>query len=980
MSDAADPVVADLASAVGEAKNGDPLAPVTVVVPSAYARVAVRRDLAAVRPTAAVDLVTMSDLVEHLARPGLSDRDQEPTPAAVELEAIRAEALAGGGRLAAVIDRAGTTHVVRRALSELRRCDVRARREIAGRTGSVPAELVGLLDRVHERLNAGGFADATDLLAAAVAAPPAALAALGPVLEFAPPAPARAEAPLLRRIAATVGLAPVGRPAGRRPVTDVHPCTDPDQEARRSARCVMEAIDAGVPQWDQAVLHPDGPGYARMIHQHLAAAGLAVNGPGWQGLDGSAAGRSLLGLLDLAGTDWQRDRVMAWLSSGPVSDGDGLPVPAGAWDRISAEAGVLRGTGQWRDRLERLGPGPDAAAARELGRFMSDLAGRARTPRGGWADWASWAAGLVDRYVTAGTGDGAGSGASGAWPEPELAAARRLREAVAGLGALERISPAPPDEARFRQVLRTHLERTALDTADLTTGGFGDGVFVGPLRSGRGLRFHTVVTVGLADDLVPGRRDEDALLPDAVRAASDGGLPGRRQWLGQAADELALAVAAGRVRRVATVPLTDPRSGRDRVVCRWLGGLAAGAAWHTASSLSADVDGGGPVLSRVELDLRDLARAVKSGADPARSPVMAALPRAVAGFALCRSRVGPEFTRFDGHVGTGLVTPFDPSRPVSATRLETYAECPRRFLFARELQVRRPVRPEDLWTIEPAQRGTLVHAILEEYVVERLAGQPPSLARLLAIADDRFAAAEAGGLVGRPLLWRLVQAGIRRDLARFHVEEGDLEPLAAELAFGEDDGDAAVVVTLEDGRQVSFRGRADRVDRSAGGQLVVSDYKTGRQPGLAKLMGDPVVQGRRLQLPLYGMAARARFGGSGETHARYWLLSGERSASCYHLRLTEAVEDRFRRVVGLIADGIEAGAFPAIPGEPIERGFLGCQWCDFDTVCPSTRDRQWQTKRAAARLRPVVELIDDEAPPHLHGSVVRGFVDVEATP
>ena len=137
--------------------------------------------------------------------------------------------------------------------------------------------------------------------------------------------------------------------------------------------------------------------------------------------------------------------------------------------------------------------------------------------------------------------------------------------------------------------------------------------------------------------------------------------------------------------------------------------------------------------------------------------------------------------------------------------------------------------------MEPPERGTLVHAILEEYLLERLAGAPRSLPRLLAIAETQFAAAEARGLVGKPLLWRMDKAAIRRDLERFHDEEGDLEPLAAELEFGTgaEGADPAVTVTLEDGLEVRFKGKADRVDRARSGELVVSDYKTGRQTMLS---------------------------------------------------------------------------------------------------------------------------------------------------
>ena len=172
------------------------------------------------------------------------------------------------------------------------------------------------------------------------------------------------------------------------------------------------------------------------------------------------------------------------------------------------------------------------------------------------------------------------------------------------------------------------------------------------------------------------------------------------------------------------------------------------------------------------------------------------------------------------------------------------------------------------------------HAVLEEYLLERLAGVPRSLERLLEVADRHLDEAEVGGRVGRALLWRLDRAAIRRDLRRFYDEEGDLVPLAAELPFGTDEDGAAppVTITLDDGRQVRFKGQADRVDRRPSGQLVVSDYKTGKQSHLRALSKDPLAGGRLLQLPVYAAAAVAAFGGEGPVHARYWLLSGTRSA------------------------------------------------------------------------------------------------------
>jgi ATP-dependent helicase/nuclease subunit B len=312
---------------------------------------------------------------------------------------------------------------------------------------------------------------------------------------------------------------------------------------------------------------------------------------------------------------------------------------------------------------------------------------------------------------------------------------------------------------------------------------------------------------------------------------------------------------------------------------------------------------------------------------------------------------------------------------VSATRLELYADCLRKFLFERVLGIHRRTLPEDLWRIEARDRGSLVHAVLEQYVDERVAGRPRSLERLLEIAEERLEEAAAGGLVGKALLWRLERAAIGRDLRVFFAEEAGLEPVAAELAFGDDEESAAppLTVALADGSHVRFRGRIDRVDHGTDGELVVSDYKTGKQTWIADLKDDPLEKGKRLQLPLYALAARQATGWTGRVVARYWMVSADRAAAQYHLELTEPVERHFTEVVARIARGIEAGCFPGIPGEPRDGGFAGCMWCDFDMVCPANRDRQWAAKRTGPELAPVADLLDVQVPEPLPGFVVKSL-------
>jgi RecB family exonuclease len=978
-----DAALAGLRRTLAERKGDDPLAPVTVVTPSVYAAVFVRRALASgagaggLRGWANVTCTTVPVLQRMLGAPALAAEGLQVASAAIDLEVIRTRASPTPGWIGGCCSHPSALSALQRALAELRRCPP-ATIEAIGRRPGRGADLVGLLWAVRQDLQEFGLADVGELGARAVTAArqrSSSARLLGSLVRFDLGPLGPAEAALLDAL----GARPSDEPDGPRTatLTVVHPCADPDEEARRVVRSIVGAAEAGVPLWQQAVFHPPGPTYARILHHHLAVAGVAGNGPGWHTLHRSVTGRTLLGLLDLADGDWHRDQVLAWLSGAPVTLGPGgAAVPASRWDVLSAAAGVVRGPEQWQARLGRVAErgGPEAAEAAALAAFVDELCRRATPPPSSWEALGTWAVGLLDHYLLP-------DADTDRWPQAERGAAGQVRAVLSDLRELDTVSPGA-DLASFRRAVRTQLETTELDRHEGDDGGFGDGVFVGPYASARGLRFHTVVVAGLADALVPGAGGDEGLLgDDARRLDTSGALRSRSDRLEDAHRALDGAVSAGVSARIGTLPRGDPRSGRAQVPSRWFGQLVdADTQWRPMDSFAAGLADAEPVVSAAEFELRELDRWVSGGGHPAMAPVVRD-GRLVRGLEAARLRAGAAFTRFDGLVGPGRLSAFDAGTPVSATRFETYAKCPRRYLFDRVLRVSARVRPEELWRMEPITRGTLVHAILETYVAERVDGAARSLTRLLAIAEDQMDDAASGGMVGKPLLWRMDRSAIVRDLTRFHAEEGLLDPVAAELSFGGDAEGAGppVIVVLDDGRSVAFRGSVDRVDRTGSGQLMVSDYKTGKQSRLTDLTRDPVAAGKLLQLPLYAMAATDRFGGSGPVHARYWLLSGERSAPCFHLVVTPNVESRFRHVVRLIADGVEDGCFPAIPGPPAFRSFNNCMGCDFDSVCPTARDRQWGRKYNRPELHGVVRLVNGDVPDGLAGAVVKRFVDPDVT-
>ena len=965
------PALARQLAALDAGRGGDPTAPVTAVVPGAAAARRLEAALARQRHLGAaigpVCCTGVDDLVAGLAAGPLGAAGLRPAPAVADVEALRSEARAGGGRYAALAGGSPGLAALHRAVAELRRCPPTVVEALARRPG-VPGELARLATGVGHRLRAAGLADPLAVVAAAedaVARGPA--PALGPVVVLDAGAPAPAPGRILERLA-THHLHPVPGPA----FTDVLVCADPAEEARAAARAVVLSLERGVAPGRQAVLHPPGPRYGRAVLAELASAGIPAHAPELRRLDRCAAGRGLLGLLALAGSPWRRADVVAWMASAPVVTGPGGPaVPAARWDALSARAGVLEGPVQWHQRLGRLADlarhhGDDGTAedALTLARFVDGLVRATATAAPSWAGAAARALELLDRHLAPGAVP---------WPEAEALGAGQVRAVVAALAELDALAPAGPADATTLALVLG----AALGTAPWDTDHALEAVTVAPVGFARGMAFDDVVVVGLTDAAVDGQADEGLLPEEARRLDVSGGLRTRPARAAAALADVAAVLGATPGRRTATVPRTDPRAGGGPVPARRLAACTdAATRWRAVDSFAASLAQSAPARSRSDLELGAMARWVGDGHDLAQWPPLLGAgrrrrDRLVRAVAARRARHGDAFTRFDGDVGAGALSPFAEGAVVSPTRLETFVRCPRRYLLERSLGVRTPGRPEELWRMGPAERGSLVHAVLEDYVVARLGGAPRSATLLRRIADAHLDEAEHAGAVGRSLGWSLDRAALVRELERFHAEEGDATPLAAELDFGSGEPGAgpAVAVALGGGRVLRFHGRADRVDRTADGRLVVSDYKTGRQGGLAALRRDPVAGGRLLQLPVYALAASERFGGGEVVTARYWLLSDRRIAPSFELALTAEVQARFVEVLGGIGAALERGAFPGAPADrPADRQFDACRHCDLDRLCPPDRHLSWARKAGAPALAELRELLDTGVPADTAGT------------
>jgi RecB family exonuclease len=345
-----------------------------------------------------------------------------------------------------------------------------------------------------------------------------------------------------------------------------------------------------------------------------------------------------------------------------------------------------------------------------------------------------------------------------------------------------------------------------------------------------------------------------------------------------------------------------------------------------------------------------------------------------AGLSASNARATSDFTEFDGNLFSAVDSPSELHRVlesvqrISASGIETWATCPFQFFLGRVLRVTSTDRPEDGWTVDPLERGSLIHDILEHFFKElqrqdrldHLDDYTPADHHLLdALADECFAELERRGVTGHPLVWENTSAAIRADLRTFLVkderwrrEEG-WRPRYFEQAFGIDDPASWAPLELEfAGTHVRFRGYMDRVDvHRSGRRAFLYDYKTGGRTSYAGMENDPVLAGKHVQLALYRRAVLASIPDLEDVDGAYWFVSSRGEFKMLSLTVSQLNADqRLADVLEGTARGILAGAFPQVPGNETVRpgkfSWDNCAYCAFDRICPAGRDAVFERKQA----------------------------------
>lgn len=262
--------------------------------------------------------------------------------------------------------------------------------------------------------------------------------------------------------------------------------------------------------------------------------------------------------------------------------------------------------------------------------------------------------------------------------------------------------------------------------------------------------------------------------------------------------------------------------------------------------------------------------------------------------------------------------PFDPPRSLSPSKISTFRQCALAFRFN---SIERLPELPTIWTV----KGTLVHRALERLLWLHEPGD----------RSPRTAEVELNSA------WEELQSD--PDFLALDLPEQDAADLREEAAtlvqnyFALEDPNEVNPVGVEltlDARvgALRLRGIIDRLDRTADGELVVVDYKTGRH----LLTADDARSS--IALALYALAAGRALRRPCHRVELHHLPSGQvlawshsESSLARHLGRAEDIAEECAAADELMREGLPAQRYDEIfPPRPS----AACGWCDYLRHCP----------------------------------------------
>jgi CRISPR/Cas system-associated exonuclease Cas4 (RecB family) len=737
-------------------------------------------------------------------------------------------------------------------------------------------------------------------------------------------------------------------------------------------------------------------------------AGVPVSGPSATLLKDTAPGKLVTHLLECIKSDFSRVAIMHWIAESPVkATPNTFPAQKelAKWEIISQSAGIVKGADQWRERLDAYrnvlsteiasydhsdeidlsqlnGLKEQANSLESLSRLVTRLTSIIAPPDGSsYSVFANWLRGMIKEYAYEPAN----------WVEDGQRALEQINNVIDEVGSIDKLIPAGATLSDFTTLLERALEKPT-GRAGVT----GEGVFVASVALAGGMDFDRVYITGMSESAFPPHQPIDPLLPDTIRKEflnrdilpllSVGKIKERRNFLA--------AVAAGKT-CVLSFCQTDATVERGQYPSPWFMheleklngspvsiaeiGKLEGKSWlslifSTEHALKIAVDL--PPADGHDYDMVSLERCYTNLGSIQNHFLLSETTPAGKALKMEKARLSADFSPWDGNL-TSVSTEsprigFSEDSHFSPTRLEKWVGCPMNYFFGHVLAIPVYEKPEEIFTIQAKDRGSLVHRILERFITTLVkANQLPDYGEawnnkheilILKLANEEFDQVEKMGITGHRFMWVMSKEEMEQDLVTFLAQDSKLravnglKPVRVEQSFGMyKPGSLPPVILHVNDKEIKLHGFIDRFDSNrAGDKVFVIDYKTGSSFSYSGMKKDPLENGKRLQLPVYGLAIRNSLGIPVEINACYWFISTKGNFERREVILS-AIEKKFAETVATIVIGIEKGLFPAYPGK---NGNENCTYCDFDRICAADRDLMWERKAKAPELAAYIKLIN----------------------
>jgi RecB family exonuclease len=544
--------------------------------------------------------------------------------------------------------------------------------------------------------------------------------------------------------------------------------------------------------------------------------------------------------------------------------------------------------------------------------------------------------------------------------------------------------------------LRSALEE-ALASLAYPAGRFQrSGVNLLSTSAARGLRFPLVIIPGLDEGRFPAKLRQDPLLPDSERRRLKG-LSIKSKRIDEEKLLFDMAARSAEKRLILMTSRLDESSDRERIPSQFF--LRAAAATRGAmvsmSDLNADampvfrsvsLDAPAPELGVLPVDEGEIRlRLITSDKDFSYQALEALTRREP--FRLRqpsdydRARWKNKLTEFDGRISNPQLVQWTAQKvgvaagQVSASRFEEYAKCPYYFFLRR-------VHGMEAWEeqgkaegIDPLERGTATHAILETFlrdcVGESFLSTPGEKLRQL-LEKEAHGELDKVRPAGMPdLLWEIERdtfLHVLQEWLKFEIERADstLRIARLEQSFGNFAGaEVSQPFGLMAGNyKLDFRGRIDRIDVSYDGKRArIIDYKTGKMPDSLARKARPVLMGgERIQLAVYrgALSVLDAFAQVESVEAEYLYLQPKdgKIRSCVYPE-AELIQagNALPHILEILGEGMENGVFFArTSGKVYPAGH--CDYCDFLMICGKDRQKREARKASDPAVVRFLEIVE----------------------